>query len=58
MNWVAHTSCRVRQALKDFELSGGAPFGFEGCVLSSQQVPQARGKKAYKGGQGGDASGQ
>jgi RHS repeat-associated protein len=38
----------LRRVLKDFELSGGAPFGFQGCVLSSQQVPQTRATKTYK----------
>ena len=32
---------RVRQALKDFEFSGGAPFDFQGCVFSSQSALQA-----------------
>jgi hypothetical protein len=37
----------VRQALKDFELSYAAPFGFEACVHSSEQDPQIRGTRAY-----------
>jgi hypothetical protein len=28
--------CRVRQGLKDFELSGAAPFDFQGGVLLTQ----------------------